>query len=455
MVPRTHGQRCVFEIMLPDGEKLWDPVLRRIDEVLDDEALVELVWDALLRRRPASRKRGRPGTPAEVVLRILVLKHLYDWSFDECERETRGSLVYRAFCRIDCERVPDAKTLIRLSHLLGADVLKKVLARLVDLARERKVVRGWKLRVDTTVVETNVHYPTDSTLLSDGVRVLTRTLKKLKKEVREGVVEVRDRSRAMAQRVFELAQRSRKLVQKAAKARLQQLYGEVLGITRAVVREAKAAVETVEGRVSRVGAALVHEIRQTVDIVRRVIRQTRARVFKGDTHYPGKVLSIFEPHTEAIRKGKAAKPTEFGKLVKIQEAEGQFITDYEVCATRIADQDLWVPSLEKHRQLFGRSPRMAVADAGFASRKNELTATELGVKRVVLPGASQRSTEKERKRWFRRALRWRTGCEGRISALKRRHGLRRCRDRGTVGMERCVGLGVIANNLLVLGRAAA
>jgi IS5 family transposase len=386
---------------------------------------------------------------------MLVLKHLYDWSFDECEREVRGSLVYRAFCRIDCARTPDAKTLIRLSHLLGADVLKKVLARLVDLARERRLVRGWKLRVDTTVVETNVHYPTDSALLSDGVRVLTRTLKRVKEEIGEGKVKVRDRSRAMARRVFELAQRSRKLVKDEAKARLQQLYGEILGITRAVVREAKAAVETVEGRVSGVGATLVHEIRRTVDIVNRVIGQTRARVFKGDTHYPGKLLSIFEPHTEAIRKGKAAKPTEFGKLVKIQEAEGQFITDYEVCATRVADQDLWLPSLEKHRQLFGRPPRMAVADAGFASRANEVSATELGVKRVVLPGASKRSKEKERKRWFRRALRWRTGCEGRISALKRRHGLRRCRDRGTAGMERWVGLGVIANNLLVLGRAPA
>jgi len=455
MVRRKHGQRSVFEVLLPDGDKLWDPALRRMDAVLEDEELVDLVADALERRWPGSRRKGRPGTPAEVVLRMLVLKHLYDWSFDECERETRGSLVYRAFCRIDCERVPDAKTLIRLSHLLGADVLKKILARLVDLARERKVVRGWKLRVDTTVVETNVHYPTDSSLLSDGVRVLTRTLKKLREDVGDGVVEIRDRSRAMARRVFELAQRSRKLVQEKARARLQQVYGEVLGITRAVVREAKAAVEAVEGRVSRVGAALVHEIRQTVDIVRRVIRQTRARVFTGDTHYPGKVLSIFEPHTEAIRKGKAVKPTEFGKLVKIQEAEGQFITDYEVCATRVADQDLWTPSLKQHGELFGRPPRLAVADAGFASRKNELAAMELGVKRVVLPGASKGSKEKERKRWFRRALRWRTGCEGRISTLKRRHGLRRCRDRGTTGMERWVGLGVVANNLLVLGRASA
>jgi transposase, IS5 family len=134
MVRRKHVQRSVFEVLLPDGDKLWDPALRRIDEVLDDEEFVDLVADALEGRRPGSRRKGRPSTPAEVVLRMLVLKHLYDWSFDECEREVRGSLVYRAFCRIGCERAPDAKTLIRLSHLLGADVLKKVLARLVDLA---------------------------------------------------------------------------------------------------------------------------------------------------------------------------------------------------------------------------------------------------------------------------------------------------------------------------------
>ena len=455
MVRRKHGQRSVFEVLLPDGDKLWDPALRRIDEVLDDEELVDLVADALERRWPGSRRKGRPGTPAEVVLRMLVLKHLYDWSFDECERETRGSLVYRAFCRIDCERVPDAKTLIRLSHLLGADVLKEILARLVDLARERKVVRGWKLRVDTTVVETNVHYPTDSSLLSDGVRVLTRTLKKLREDVGGGVVEIRDRSRAMARRVFELAQRSRKLVQEKAKARLQQLYGEVLDITQAVVREAKAAVNTVEGRVSKAGVALVHEIRQTVDIVRRVIQQTRARVFKGDTHYPGKVLSIFEPHTEAIRKGKAVKPTEFGKLVKIQEAEAQFITDYEVCTTRVADQDLWAPPLEQHSELFGRPPRLAVADSGFASGRTNWPRqnwASTGWSSPAPPNVPRRRNESAGSVV---RLRWRTGCEGRISALKRRHGLRRCRDRGTAGMERWVGLGVIANNLLVLGRAAA
>jgi IS5 family transposase len=446
----------VFEVLLPDADKLWDPALRGIDEILEDEEIVDLVADALGRRSPGSRRKGRPSTPAEVLLRLLVLKHLFDWSFDECEREVRGSLVYRAFCRIGCERVPDAKTLVRLSHVLGDDVLKRIVARLVAVARERRVVRGSKLRVDTTVVETNVHYPTDSSLLSDGVRVLTRGLKRLKEQVGGRVVKVRDRSRAMARRTFELAQRGRRLVQEEGKARLQTLYSEVLGIARAVVRQAEnAGRKASKKKASSADPTLVRQIQETVEILKTVIAQTRARVFKGDTHFPGKVLSIFEPHTEAIRKGKAAKPTEFGKLIKIQEAESQFITDYDVCATRVPDQDLWGPSLEKHRELFRRPPRLAVADAGFASDKNLAIATDLGVKRVVLPGASRRLREHHRKRWYRAALRWRTGCEGRISTMKRRHGLRRCRYRGLAGMERWVGLGVIANNLLAMGRATA
>ncbi len=468
MVRREYAQRSVFEVLLPDGEKLWDPTLRRIDEVLDDEALLDLVADALGRRRPMSRIRGRLGPPAEVMLRMLGLKHLYDWSFDECEREVRGSLVYRAFCRIDCERVPDAKTLIRLAQVLGPEVLTGLLERLTTLARKRKVIRGFRMRVDTTVVETNIHYPTDSTLLADGVRVLTRTLKRLRQEVSAGAIQVRDRTRSVARRVFEIAQRSRtatlrsgSAVRAQAKARMRRLSQDLMRGPRAVVRQAEtAAPQVAAGSAHGIGLAQIHvealaqQLRDTVGLVHRVLAQTRARILKGDTHYPDKVLSLFEPHTEAIRKGKAAKPTEFGKLVKLQEAEAQFITDYTVCAVRIPDQDLWGPSLETHHQLFGRVPRRAVADAGFATAANEAAATALGGRRVVLPKRGRLSPLRcahQRQRWFRRALR--TGCEGRISVVKRRHGLRRCRYRGLDGMERWVGLGVIANNLWVLGRA--
>src|SRR6266849_5838502 len=168
MIRRAHVQRSLLEVLLPDGDKLWDEELREIDAVLDDEAVVDLVDAALRGRRPQSATRGRLGTPVVVVLRMLVLKHLYDWSFAECERDVRGSLVYRAFCRIDGERVPDAKTLIRLAAVVRPATLKGIVERLVAVAHARRVVRGHRLRVDTTVVETNIHYPTDSTLLADG-----------------------------------------------------------------------------------------------------------------------------------------------------------------------------------------------------------------------------------------------------------------------------------------------
>jgi IS5 family transposase len=443
MVRRAYRQRSLVEVLLPDADKLWDATLRHIDALLDDDVLVDRVAVALAQRHPQSQCRGRLGTPAAVVLRMLVLKHLRDWSFDECEREVRGSLVYRAFCRIDGERVPDAKTLIRLARLLDEPVLKDVLARLVALGRERRVVRGRRLRVDTTVVETNIHYPTDATLLADGVRVLTRTLRRIGGRVRE-------RTRSVARRVFEIAQRSRTAgsrvrprVRAQSKAKMKVLYQGLMRITRAVVRQAEAAVTRAR---TRHHAA---QLPTTVELIRQVLAQTRARVLRGDTHYPGKVVSLFEPHTEIIRKGKLAKPTEFGRLVKIQEAEAQFITDYAVCEHRQSERALWAPALDRHMALFKRAPQLAVADGGFASRANERAAQDRGVRHVVLP----RPSREKRARIARAALRWRTGSEGRISALKRRHGLRRCRYRGESGMQRWVGLGVIANNLLVLGRA--
>jgi transposase, IS5 family len=465
MVRRTYRQRSLIEVLLPDGPKLWDDELREIDAVLDDEEIVDRVDAALRGRRPKSSSRGRLGTPVVVVLRMLVLKHRYDWSFAECEREVRGSLIYRAFCRIDGERVPDAKTLIRLAALLGPDVLKDIVARLVHLARQRRVVRGHRLRVDTTVVETNIHYPTDSSLLADGVRVLTRTMQRICAEVGAAGRQVRDRTRSLGRRVFEITQRSRKatartgaMVRARTKARMTALYRQAMAITRATVRQAETVSEAIADTVDLGMQALREQLGETVGLVRRVLAQTRARVLRGDTHYPDKVLSIFEPETEAIRKGKAAKPTEFGKLVKIQEAEAGFVTDYAVCPTRVSDQELWEPALTKHQELFDRPPKLAVADGGFASKANERIATELGVEQVALPRvrgrpAADAQPPPPRQRWFRRAMRWRTGCEGRISVLKRCHGLRRCRYRGTRGVERWVGLGVIAHNLRVLARA--
>ena len=189
--------------------------------------------------------------------------------------------------------------------------------------------------------------------------------------------------------------------------------------------------------------------------VGQVVRQTKARIFKGQTQLPDKLVSLFEPHTEIIRKGKAGKPNEFGKLVQLQEADNQIITHYEVYDDRPADQRWLLPAIQTHQRKLGRVPRLVAADAGYYSRSHEEAAPALGVKYVSIPN---RTTTREQRRklprrpWFQKSQRWRTGCEGRIRTVKRRHGLARCRYRGLSGMKRWIGLGVIADNLINIGR---
>jgi transposase, IS5 family len=168
MVRRRQRERSLFEVLLPDGHKLWPDWLRRIDTLLEDEAVIETVAEAMEARWPQSRRRGRLGTPAEVVLRMLILKHLFDWSDDDLEHEVRANLVYRAFTRIDAGDVPDAKTILKIARALGPDVIEQRHRRVVDVATRAGVTHGRRFRIDTTVVETNVHYPTDSSLLRDG-----------------------------------------------------------------------------------------------------------------------------------------------------------------------------------------------------------------------------------------------------------------------------------------------
>ena len=198
------------------------------------------------------------------------------------------------------------------------------------------------------------------------------------------------------------------------------------------------------------------QIDDMVGTVKKVIHQTKERIFGGNTHVEGKILSVFETTTEVIRKGKASKPTEFGKMIKIQEAENQIVIDFEVYDQRPSDSDLLIPAIETHQTLLGRTPDLAAADAAFYSAKNVAKAEEMGVKRVSVPNRSTKSAARkqfQKQRWFKKGQKWRTGCEGRISLLKRRHGLRRSLYKKDAGIKRWVGLGVIADNLINLGKA--
>ena len=458
MIKLRHQQPSLWNRGLAeDIADLWEPWMRMVDSLLEDEQLLDTVYEAQGKRYPQSRSRGRKQTPAEVVLRLLLLKHMRNWSYDVLEREVRANLVYRAFTRIGDEKVPDAKTLARLGQLIEPQVIEQLHMRVVGLAQAQGVTRGRKLRVDTTVVETNIHYPTDSSLLGDGTRVLTRTMKKIEAKAGGLKHKVRDRMRSIAKRVVAIALSTRLLGPPGEERRKRQ-YRELLSLTRKVVNQAQRVlreVNTAPGRRRAPLESLAESLETMVGRVRQVVKQTKVRIFAGVSRSPEKMVSVFEPYTEIIRKGKASKPTEFGKLVKIQEAENQIITHFEVFAERPADSELLLPSIQIHEQRLGRVPRVVAADAGFYSQENEKAAQAMGVQRIAVPNKRTKSAERQRihrQRWFRGGQRWRTGSEGRISTLKRRHGLRRCLYPGLQGMQRWVGLGVIADNVIQIGR---
>lgn len=461
MIQLRRQQRGLWEeFFAKEVAELWEPWMQVVDELLEDEQLVNSVYDAQGRRHEQSRTLGRPQTPAEVALRMLILKHVRNWSYETLEREVRANVVYRSFCRIGTEKVPDAKTLVRLGQAIGPETLAELHDRIVALAQPRGVIRGRKMRVDTTVVETNVHYPTDSGLLNDGARVLTRTMQQIEKKVGGLNQRVRDRKRSMRKRMIAMAHALRHKGPEGERKRTRE-YRELLRLTQQILNDSGKVLQeiaTLPARRRRRVCGLGERLEAMANQVRRVVRQTRARIFSRVTKFPDKLVSLFEPHTEIIRKGKAGKPNEFGKLVQVQEAENQIITHYEVFEKRPADQSLLLSALATQQRKLGRVPQSIAGDAGFYSQANEQAAHALGVKYVSIPNRSTRSEERrklEKRRWFKRGQKWRTGCEGRISVLKRRHGLARCRYRGMRGMRRWVGLGIVADNLINIGRRLA
>ena len=221
--------------------------MRVADRLLQDEALVDHVYEAQAKRRKHSRTRGRKQTPSDVVLRLLILKHVRNWSYDVLEREVRANLVYRDFTRIGSEKVPDAKTLVRIGQVLGPEVIEQLNARTVKLASEHKLMQGRRLRVDTTVVETNIHYPTDSSLLADGARVLTRTMTRIGQVVGGLKTKLRDRLRTIRKQALVITL-SAKQKDDRAEERRKQTYREMIAVTRNIVNQAKRVMEEVRTR---------------------------------------------------------------------------------------------------------------------------------------------------------------------------------------------------------------
>jgi len=432
-----------------------NPELTAIDQVLDDDELFCMIRDDLAQRYPNTLTAGRKSTPVEVILRMLAIKHLYDWSYEQTVLRVADSLVLRQFCRVYLQATPDQSTLCRWANLIQPQTLQAFNQRIMNLAIDNKLTRGRKLRMDGTVVETTIHHPTDSRLLADSVRVLGRTLTRAKALLGSGTklskAMFRNRQRSAkraARNIAGLSHRSRE--------QMKSHYQRLVQTTQATVRQAERVLDELQNQVVEEGHGLIETLQTFLPRTHQVIDQTVRRVFSGEKVPPTeKLVSIFEPHSDIIRRGKVNKDTEFGHKVWLGEVEGGFIAQYQVLDGNPADESQWQPTLDKHIQLFGRPPRQASADRGVHSASNEAFAAKLGVKRIVLPKPGRKSETRrqyERQRWFWHGRRFHAGVEGRISVIKRKHGLDRCRNRGHDGFERWIGWGVIANNLTAMGK---
>jgi IS5 family transposase len=299
-------------------------------------------------------------------------------------------------------------------------------------------------------------------LLHDGVRVLSRALRKAKQILSDAPQAARklfrDRTRSAKRHMKRIMEVAR---QRGADAEqhLQTAYQQLLDVATAMVDQAQQVGAALHVATSDAAQRVAATLDHYVPLVEQVITQTTRRVLQGE-QVPAseKVVSLFEPHTAIIRKGKPGKPTEFGRVVWLDEVDGGIIRRYEVLDGNPDEAAPLRPSLDHHLKVFKRPPRVLAGDRGVHSRDNERYATNCGVQQVVLPKPGAQTAKRiayEEQRWFRRGRDWRAGIEGRISGLKRRHGLDRCRNHGEDGMERWVGWGILAHDLRVIAEATA
>src|SRR5712692_3794506 len=444
---------------VPQMAQRIDPVLKHLDVLLEDDELYEQVRTDFGKRYRYSLVHGRPSSPVEVILRMLLLKHLYAWSYQETEDEVDQNLILRWFCRLYWAPVPDDTTLIRWANTLRPETLHALNDRVVELARQAKVTKGRKLRLDATCVQTEIHHPTDSGLLVDSVRVLSRFVQRAKERVKDQVSNVQQACRSRLRTARQVAQTLHRQLRRKVEdkeAQQKELYQKLIETAEHMVHQSRAVAAALTQQTGQVAQRLLSQATKVLPLVEGVIAQTRRRVLEGKKRASEqKVLSLFEPHTRAIPRHKGGALVEFGRHVILDEVEGGIVTRFQILE-HPNEHGQAVEAVEHHCALFEHPPNLVAGDRGIHSAETEERLKAAGVKRVAIPAAGKLSPERqalEHTRPWRRGYRWRAGIEGRIASLRRDYGWRRSGYHGEDGMERWLGLGVIASNLRHVAQA--
>lgn len=463
MFRTVSDQPTLWEAILP-SELLVLPVeLARVDALLDDVvffAPFAAYFDARI---------GRPSIPMETYLRLMFLKFRYRLGYESLCREVADSISWQRFCRIPLgTRVPHPTTLMKITSRCGDAVVAGLNEALLAKAAAGKLLRTDKVRADTTVVEGDVGYPTDSGLLAKGIGAMCRSVARIKTLGGASRTRARDRRRSAGRRARSIASKLRlrgAQQRDQAQAVVRRITGELAGIAEAaardaasVIRNARRALRTATGtRRGRLHQAIDH-LESVVGRTQQVVAQTRSRLAGVMPESAHRVVSLHDVDARPIRKGRLGKPVEFGYKAQIVDNADGVILDHTIEGGNPADAPQLAPAIQRITRRTGRPPRAVTADRGYGLASVERDLHELGVRSVAIPRMSQPGAarrEFEHRRAFRDKVKWRTGSEGRINHLKRSYGWNRTELTGINGARTWCGHGVFAHNLVKISTLAA
>ncbi len=464
IVFRTVGDQCsLWESVLPEELRRVPGELARVDALLDDPAFFAPFVPFF------DPQMGRPSTPMETYLRLMFLKFRYRLGYEALCREVADSISWRRFCRIALDgSVPHPTTLMKLTTRCGAAAVEGLNEVLLAKAVEAKLVRTNKVRADTTVVEADVGYPTDSGLLAKGIGAMARSVQRIKAAGGAVRTQVHDRRRSAGRRARSIASKLRlrdAQQREQAQATVRRITGELAGIAEQVIRDAAAVIRNAKRAVRRASGRRKARLRQAINHLttvvtrtQRVVAQTRSRLAGVMPDSSSRVVSLHDADARPIRKGRLGKPVEFGYKAQILDNTDGVILDHSVELGNPPDAAQLAPAIERITRRTGRPPRAVTADRGYGDASVDHDLHQLGVQNVAIPrrtkpGAARR--EFEHRRAFREKIKWRTGSEGRINHLKRSYGWNRTEFTGIDGARTWCGHGVFAHNLVKISTLAA
>jgi len=443
-------QLTLWESILPECCLGLPGDLAEIDKLLDDERFFEPFrpfFDPVI---------GRPSIPIETYLRMMFLKYRYRLGYEPLCREVSDSIAWRRFCRVPLDQAaPHPTTLMKITSRCGERAVAGLNDALLAKAGEAKVIKTDKVRADTTVVEADVCYPTDSGLLAKGVAKLARLSAQLKAAGLATRTSARDRTRSVRRRAHAIGAWLRRRSDDA-KEEAKAITGEMATIAVFAVADARHVALNARRGLRRKGmsatgraAALVAELERTADLVERVVAQTRVRLAGGVPDGSTRVVSLHDADARPIAKGRLGKPVEFGYKAQVVDNVDGVVLDHGVVVGNPPDAPMLVPAIARITARFGRAPKAVTADRGYGEAKVDAELVALGVKRVAIPrrgkpGAARQQVQ--RGRAFTKLVKWRTGSEARISHLKRDYGWARSRVDGIGGTQAWCGWGVLAHN---------